>query len=48
MATIYARLKNQYNFIYHTVLLARFDKQDEDDQVLHEVEVHNNFRSNGN
>ena len=34
MATIYARLINQYKFRYQTKISARFDKQDEDNQVL--------------
>ena len=39
MATIYARLTNQYKFRYQTVFSARFDKQDEDDQVLDDTEL---------
>ena len=35
----YARLKNQYNFRYQTVFSARFDKQNEDNQVLDETEL---------
>ena len=38
MATVYARLTNQYKFKYQTVISARFDKQDEDNQVLDETE----------
>ena len=38
MATIYARLINQYIFRYQTVFSASFDKQDEDNQVLDETE----------
>ena len=34
LAVIYARLINQYKFKYQTVFSARFDKQDEDNQVL--------------
>ena len=37
MATIYARLINQYIFKYRTVFLAKFDKQDEDNQILDEI-----------
>ena len=38
LSVIYARLINQYKFKYQTVLSARFDKQDEDNQVLDETE----------
>ena len=38
MAIIFARLKYQYNFKYQPVFLARFDKQDEHNQVLDETE----------
>ena len=39
-SVIYARLMNQYNFKYHTILSARFeDKQNEDNQVLDENEL---------
>ena len=38
LSVIYARLKNQYNFKYHTIISARFDKQDEDNQVFDETE----------
>ena len=34
MLNIYARVMNQYNFIYQTVFSASFDKQDEDNQFL--------------
>ena len=34
LSVIYARLINQYKFIYQTVFSARFNKQDEDNQVL--------------
>ena len=35
----YARLMNQYKFRYQTVFSARFDKQDEDVQLLDETEL---------
>ena len=38
-SVIYARLINQYIFKNQTVLLARFDKQDEDNQVLDETDL---------
>ena len=38
LAVIYARLINQYKFKYQTVFSARFDKQDEDGQLLDEIE----------
>ena len=43
MANIYARLINQFKSKYKTVFLARFDKQDEDDQVLDEIEFYINL-----
>ena len=39
MSIIYARLINQYKFRYQTVFSARFDKQDEDGQLLDEREL---------
>ena len=39
LAVIYARLINQYKFKYQTVFSARFDKQDEDGQLLDEIEL---------
>ena len=39
LSVIYARLINQYKFRYQTVFSARFDKQDEDNQVLDETEL---------
>ena len=38
MSIIHSRLINQYKFRYQTVFSARFDKQDEDNQVLDETE----------
>ena len=42
----YARLLKQYKFKYQTVLSARFDKQDEDNQVLDETELFINLNIN--
>ena len=39
MSIIYARLMNQYKFRYQVVFSARFDKQDEDNQLLDETEL---------
>ena len=39
MASVHARLKNQYKFKKQTVFSARFDKQDEDNLVLDETEI---------
>ena len=38
LSGIYARLINQYIFRYQTLFSARFDKQNEDNQVLDETE----------
>ena len=48
LAVIYARLINQYKFKYQTVFSARFDKQDEDGQLLDEIELFNNLNMNYN
>ena len=40
ISTKNARLINQYRFKYQTVFSATFDKQDEDDQVLDEIELY--------
>ena len=48
LAVIYARLINQYKFKYQTVFSARFDKQNEDNQVLDETELFNNLNMNYN
>ena len=48
LAVIYARLINQYKFKYQTVFSARFDKQDEDNQVLDEIELFINLNNNHN
>ena len=47
-AVIYARLKNQNKFKYQTVFSARFDKQDEDGQLLDEIELFINLNMNYN
>ena len=48
LSIIYARLINQYKFRYQTVFLARFDKQNEDNQVLDETELFINLNNNHN
>ena len=48
MSIIYARLINQYKFKYQTVFSARFDKQDEDRQLLDEIELFINLNMNYN
>ena len=48
LAMIYARLMNQYKFKYQTVFSARFDKQDEDNQILDETELFINLNINHN
>ena len=48
LAVIYARLINQYKFNYQTVFSARFDKQDEDGQLLDETELFINLNINHN
>ena len=48
MSVIYARLLNQYKFRYQTVFSARFDKQDEDGQLLDETELFINLNINQN
>ena len=48
LAVIYARLINQYKFRYQTVFSARFDKQDEDNQLLDETELFINLNINQN
>ena len=48
LSIIYARLINQYKFKYQTVFSARFDKQDEDNQVLDETELFINLNINHN
>ena len=48
MSIIYARLINQYKFRYQVVFSARFDKQDEDGQLLDETELFINLNINQN
>ena len=48
LAVIYARLINQYKFRYQTVFSARFDKQDEENQLLDETELFINLNINQN
>ena len=48
LSVIYARLINQYKFKYQTVFSARFDKQDEDGQLLDETELFINLIINYN
>ena len=48
MSIIYARLINQYKFRYQTVFSARFDKQNEDNQLLDETELFINLNINQN
>ena len=47
-SVIYARLVNQYKFRYQTVFSARFDKQNEDGQLLDETELFINLNINHN
>ena len=48
LAVIYARLINQYKFKNQTVFSARFNKQDEDNQVLDDTELFSNLNINQN
>ena len=48
MAKIYARLIDHYKFKYQTVFSARFDNQDEDDQILDEVDLFLSLNINRN
>ena len=48
LSVIYARLINQYKFRYQTVFSARFDEQDENNQVLDETELFINLNINHN
>ena len=48
LSSVYARLINQYKFRYQTVFSARFDKQDENNQVLDETELFINLNINHN
>ena len=48
ISNIYARLINHYIFRYQTVISARFDEQDEDNQVLDETDLFINLNINHN
>ena len=48
LSVIYARLISQYNFKYQTVFSARFDNQNENNQVVDETEIFNNLNINQN
>ena len=48
LSVIYARLIKHYKFKYQTVFSAKFDKQDENDQVLDETELCINLNINHN
>ena len=48
LSVIHARLINQYKFRYQVVFSARFDKQDEDGQILDETEIFINLNINQN
>ena len=48
LSAIHARLIDQYKFKYHTMFSARFDKQNEDNQVLDETEIFINLNINHN
>ena len=48
LAMIYARLINQYKFKYQTVFSPRFNKQDEDGELLDETELFINLNINLN
>ena len=48
LSVVYARVLNQYKFKCQTVFSARFDKQDENNQVLDETEIFINLIINHN
>ena len=48
MSVIHARLINRNKFKYQTVFSARFDKQNEDNQVVDETKLFNNLKINHN
>ena len=48
LSVIHARLINQFEYKCQTVFSARFDKQDEDNQVLDETELFINLNNNHN
>ena len=43
MANIYARLINQYIIKNHTIFSVRYDKQDEEGEMMDEIELHMNL-----
>ena len=48
LSVIYARLLNHYKFEYQTVFLARFDEQNEENQILDETKLFINININHN
>ena len=48
LSIIHARLINQYKFRYQTVFSARFDKQNEDNQLIDKTELFINLNINQN
>ena len=48
LSVIYARLKNQYKFKYHTLFSASFYKINEEDQRNNEIELYINLKINNN
>ena len=43
IASMYARLINQYIFKYHTILSARYDKHYEEGEMMDEIELYMNL-----
>ena len=48
MSIIYARLINQYKFKCQTVFSARFDKQNDDNQISDEIDLFIKLKTNNN
>ena len=48
LSIVYARLINQYKFKYQNVFSARFDKQNEENQVIVDTELFINLNINRN
>ena len=48
LSVIYARLKNQYKFKYHTLFSASFYKINEEDQRKNEIDLYINLSTNHN
>ena len=48
LSVIYARIKNHHKFKYQTVFSARFDEQDEHNQVLDATELNINLNNKHN